>query len=101
MIFGARQDDLLNQRHLREIHLDDFEVTHTKDNIQCYLYSATASVKKVPCIHVESGMQHYNHFKIQQYSIFLTYFWVGRMPAQKFYDNVFTTLTVCAFSAEY
>jgi Histidine kinase-, DNA gyrase B-, and HSP90-like ATPase len=35
-IFGHNRNDLLNQRLLGEIHLDDFEVTHTKDNIQWY-----------------------------------------------------------------
>lgn len=35
-IFGQNSNDLLNQRLLGEIHLDDFEVTHTKDNIQWY-----------------------------------------------------------------
>jgi len=30
------RNDLLNQRLLGEIHLEDFEVTHTKDNIQWY-----------------------------------------------------------------
>ena len=35
-IFGLNRNDLLNQRLLGEIHLDDFEVTHTKDNIQWY-----------------------------------------------------------------
>jgi hypothetical protein len=35
-IFGQNRNDLLNQRLLGEIHLDDFEVTHTKDNIQFY-----------------------------------------------------------------
>jgi Histidine kinase-, DNA gyrase B-, and HSP90-like ATPase len=35
-IFGMNRNDLLNQRLLGEIHLEDFEVTHTKDNIQWY-----------------------------------------------------------------
>ncbi len=35
-IFGHNRNDLLNQRLLGEIHLDEFEVTHTKDNIQWY-----------------------------------------------------------------
>ena len=35
-IFGLNRNDLLNQRLLGEIHLDEFEVTHTKDNIQWY-----------------------------------------------------------------
>lgn len=35
-IFGLNRNDLLNQRLLGEIHLDAFEVTHTKDNIQWY-----------------------------------------------------------------
>ncbi len=35
-IFGIQRNDLLNQRLLGEIHLDDFEVTHTKDNIQWF-----------------------------------------------------------------
>ena len=35
-IFGLNRNDLLNQRLLGEIHLDGFEVTHTKDNIQWY-----------------------------------------------------------------
>lgn len=35
-IFGEQRNDLLNQRLVGEIHLDDFEVTHTKDNIQWY-----------------------------------------------------------------
>lgn len=35
-IFGLNRNDLLNQRLIGEIHLDDFEVTHTKDNIQWY-----------------------------------------------------------------
>ncbi len=33
-IFGAERNDLINQRLIGEIHLDGFEVTHTKDNIQ-------------------------------------------------------------------
>ena len=35
-IFGLNRNDLINQRLLGEIHLDEFEVTHTKDNIQWY-----------------------------------------------------------------
>jgi hypothetical protein len=35
-IFGIQRNDLLNQRLLGEIHLDAFEVTHTKDNIQWF-----------------------------------------------------------------
>jgi hypothetical protein len=35
-IFGQNRNDLLNQRLIGEIHLDDFEVTHTKDGIQWY-----------------------------------------------------------------
>ena len=35
-IFGLNRNDLLNQRLLGEIHLEEFEVTHTKDNIQWY-----------------------------------------------------------------
>ena len=35
-IFGLNRNDLVNQRLLGEIHLDAFEVTHTKDNIQWY-----------------------------------------------------------------
>ncbi len=35
-IFGLNRNDLLNQRLLGEIHLNEFEVTHTKDNIQWY-----------------------------------------------------------------
>lgn len=35
-IFGHNRNDLLNQRLIGEIHLEDFEVTHTKDNIQWY-----------------------------------------------------------------
>jgi hypothetical protein len=35
-IFGLNRNDLRNQRLLGEIHLDEFEVTHTKDNIQWY-----------------------------------------------------------------
>ena len=35
-IFGQQRNDLLNQRLVGEIHLDDFDVTHTKDNIQWY-----------------------------------------------------------------
>lgn len=35
-IFGLNRNDLLNQRLIGEIHLEDFEVTHTKDNIQWY-----------------------------------------------------------------
>ncbi|WP_162141972.1 ATP-binding protein [Aureimonas ureilytica] len=33
-IYGAERNDLINQRLIGEIHLDGFEVTHTKDNIQ-------------------------------------------------------------------
>lgn len=35
-IFGQQRNDLLNQRLVGEIHLDEFEVTHTKDGIQWY-----------------------------------------------------------------
>lgn len=35
-IFGQNRNDLLNQRLVGEIHLDAFEVTHTKDGIQWY-----------------------------------------------------------------
>ena len=35
-IFGLNSNDLINQRLLGEIHLDEFEVTHTKDDIQWY-----------------------------------------------------------------
>lgn len=35
-IYGLESNNLLNQRLIGEIHLDDFEVTHTKDNIQWY-----------------------------------------------------------------
>ena len=35
-IFGQNRNDILNQRLVGEIHLDDFEVTHTKDGIQWY-----------------------------------------------------------------
>ena len=35
-IFGLNRNDLINQRLLGEINLDEFEVTHTKDNIQWY-----------------------------------------------------------------
>lgn len=35
-IFGVNRNDLLNQRLIGEIHLDDFEVSHTKDAIQWY-----------------------------------------------------------------
>ena len=35
-IFGHNTNNLLNQRLLGEIHLNDFEVTHTKDGIQWY-----------------------------------------------------------------
>jgi hypothetical protein len=35
-IFGVQRNDLLNQRLIGEIHLDAFEVTHTKDGIQWY-----------------------------------------------------------------
>jgi len=35
-IFGNNRNDLLNQRLVGEISLDDFEVSHTKDNIQWY-----------------------------------------------------------------
>ena len=35
-IFGLNRNDLLNQRLVGEIHLDQFEVTHTKDDIQWY-----------------------------------------------------------------
>ena len=36
VLYGQEQgsNDLVNQRLVGEIHLDDFEVTHTKDNIQ-------------------------------------------------------------------
>lgn len=33
-IFGDESNDLINQRLFGEVHLDDFDVTHTKDNIQ-------------------------------------------------------------------
>ena len=35
-IYGNNRNDLLNQRLLGEIHLEDFDVTHTKDMIQWY-----------------------------------------------------------------
>lgn len=35
-IFGQNRNDLLNQRLVGEIHLDEFDVTHTKDGIQWY-----------------------------------------------------------------
>lgn len=35
-IMGINRNDLLNQRLIGEINLDDFEVTHTKDNIQWF-----------------------------------------------------------------
>lgn len=35
-IYGEATNDLVNQRLVGEIHLDEFDVTHTKDNIQFY-----------------------------------------------------------------
>jgi hypothetical protein len=35
-IYREGSNDLINQRLVIEIHLDDFEVTHTKDNINWY-----------------------------------------------------------------
>jgi len=35
-IMGINRNDLVNQRLIGEIHLDDFEVTQTKDNIQWF-----------------------------------------------------------------
>jgi hypothetical protein len=35
-ICGQNRNDLLNQRLVGEIHLEEFEVTHTKDGVQWY-----------------------------------------------------------------
>ena len=46
-IFGNNTNNLLNQRLLGEIHLDAFEVTHTKDGIQWYGGEQEAVEKKL------------------------------------------------------
>lgn len=35
-IFGQARNDLINQRLVGEVHLDDFDVSHTKDDIQWF-----------------------------------------------------------------
>lgn len=46
LIFGEARNDLINQRLVGEIHLDDFEVSHTKDNI-AWLLNQEEEVEKL------------------------------------------------------